>query len=177
MFANRTARYIILSGGLLGLFGCQKAPSPDELAQRALQAATPEEQEQAAVELARVANDDQLRRPLREKAKEHLRRVLAESQSAPVRAACLQGLSSLWDYESMPAFLDALNDESDLIRSRAAATVERMMSLDLAGLGYRYDDPPAKRAAAVKRVRQDWEQKRDQPVFIRWRERLKEKQS
>ncbi|MHC4180062.1 MAG: HEAT repeat domain-containing protein [Planctomycetota bacterium] len=178
MVGNRTLQRTILGGGLvvlLGILGCQQPPSPDELAQKALNAADPEEQESAAVELAAVANNEELEPQLREKAKIGLRKVLAESQSPPVQAACLQGLSSQWDYESMPAFLDALDHESDLIRSRAVATVERMMSVDLGGFGYRYTDPPAIRAAAIQRIRQDWEKKRDQPVFIKWRERLKEK--
>lgn len=159
------------------MMGCQQAPSPDELAQKALEAATSEEQELAAVELARVANDNQLSSQLREEARKHLRRVMAESQSSPVRLACIQGLASVWDYDSMAVFLEALDDESDLIRSRAGATIERMMSVSLADFGYRYGDPPAQRAAAIKRVREDWDQKRDSPVFIRWRERLKAKQS
>ena len=162
---------------LLGILGCQRPPSPDDLAQKALKAATPEEQESAAVELAAVANDEELQPQLREKAKINLREVLAQSQSPPVQAACIQGLSSQWDYESMPVFLDGLDHESDLIRGRAAAAVERMMSVDLGGFGYHYTDPPAKQAPAIKRIRQDWEKKRDSPIFIKWRKRLKEKQS
>ena len=162
---------------LLVITGCQQAPSPDELAQKALEAATPEEQELAALELASVANDEQLSSQLREEARKHLRRVMAESQSPAVRLACIQGLASVWDYESMPVFLDALDDKSDLIRSSAAAAVERMMSADFDVFGYRYNDPPGQRAAAIKRIRQDWEKRRDSPAFIGWRERLKEKQS
>ena len=131
MVGNRTLQRTILGGGpvvLLGILGCQRPPSPDELAQEALKAATPEEQESAAVELAAVANDEELQPPLREKAKINLREVLAESQSPMAQAACLQGLSSQWAYESMPAFLDALDHESDLVRSRAVAAVDKLLA-------------------------------------------------
>jgi len=178
MRRNRTARSPIVVFGLvvlLALVGCQQPPSPDELAQEALEAATAGEQELAAVKLAEVANDNQLQPQLRQQAKQCLQRVLKESRSPQVRAACIQGLSSLWDYDSMPAFLDALGDESDLVRGRAVVTIERMMSVSLAGFGYRYDDPSAKRAPAIERVRKEWDTTRDSPIMKKWRERLKEK--
>lgn len=180
MLRDRTVAWATLGGALVVLLaipGCQRPPSPAELAQKALEAASPEEQELAAVELAQLASDNEQKPPLREEAREHLRRVLAESQSPPVRLACIRGLASEWDYQSMPALLDALDDESELVRSDAAMAVERMMSVTLKGFGYQYNDPPAKRAPAIKRIRQDWEKKRDSPIFIKWRKRLKEKQS
>ncbi len=182
MFGDREVQYAILGGGLvvlLAVLGCQRPPSPEGLAQKALEAATPEEQELAAVELVRVASDEELGPQVREEAREHLRHVLAKSQSPPVRLACVRGLGSQWDYQGMPVLLDALDDESDLVRSGAAMAVERMMSVDLASPRYQYQyaDPPAKRAPAIKRIRQDWDKKRDSPIFIKWRKRLKEKQS
>jgi uncharacterized protein (UPF0147 family) len=163
---------------LLAIPGCgERPPSPADLAQQALQAATAADQEQAAVTLAEVAGNDALQRQLREEARQQLRRVLGESQSPQVRAACIQGLASQWDYESMPALLDALDDSSDLVRGRARVAIERMMSVDLGSFGYKYDDPSAKRAAAIQRIRNDWEIKRDQPVFQNWMERLKKKRS
>ena len=175
MFGDRTVRYTILCGGLLLVMpGCQRAPSPDELAQQALKAASPDEQELAAVALAQLANDDELKPQFREKAKQHLRTVLAESPAAPVRAACIQGLASQWDYESMPALLDALDDESSVVRSRAGVAVERMMSVDF---GFRHDDPPAMRQDTAKRLRGHWETWRESANFENWTKRLKEKQS
>ena len=177
---DRTVPCATLGGALvllLAIPGCQRPPSPAELAQKALEAASEEEQELAAVELAQLASDKELGPQLREEAREHLRRVLAETQSLPVRSACIRGLASEWDYQSMPALLDALDDESEVVRSDAAMAVQRMMSVNLKGFGYQYDDPPARRAPAIKRIREDWDKKRDSPIFIKWRKRLKEKQS
>jgi HEAT repeat protein len=163
---------------LLAAPGCgQGPPSPTELAQQALQADTETDQELAAVKLAEMAGKNDLQPQLREEVKQQLRRVLGESQSPQVRAACIQGLASQWDYESMPALMDALDDPSDLVRGRARVAIERMMSVDLGSFGYKYDDPSAKRAAAIQRIRNDWEIKRDQPVFQNWMERLKKKRS
>lgn len=133
--------------------------SAEQLAQESLEAPTPDEQEVAAVRLA------ELGRP----AREHLQRVLSESQSPQVRAACIRALYAQWDYDSMPVFLDALDDESELVRARAGAAVERMMSVDF---DYHHDDPPEKREAAVKRLREHWEQFRKSEIFANWKRRL-----
>ncbi len=138
-------------------------PSPEQLARQALEAPTPDEQEVAAVRLAGLGKP----------AKQHLRRVLSQSQSPEVRAACIGGLAVQWDYDSMPAFLDALDDDSELVRGRAGRAVERMMSVDF---DYRYDDPPEKRAAAVKRFREHWKEFRDSEILEYWKERLEERE-
>lgn len=83
-------------------------------------------------------------------AKEHLRRALSEGQSPEVRGACIRGPAVQGDYDSMPAFLDAPDDDSELARGRAGTPVERMMSVNF---DYRCDHPPEKRAAAAKRLR------------------------
>lgn len=139
-------------------------PSLEQLARQALEAPTSDEQEVAAVRLAELGKP----------AKEHLRRVLSESRCAEVRGACIRGLAVQWDYDSMPAFLDALDDESELVRSRAGAAVERMMSS--ADYGYRSDDPPEKRADAVKRFREHWEEFRDSEILKNWKKRLEERE-
>jgi hypothetical protein len=158
------------------LLGCQQeTPSPAELAHKALQSDDPAEQERAAVDLAQLGSNKELDPQIRDEAKQQLRHLLDKTQSPLVRKACIHGLGSLWDYESMPAMLDALDDESEAVRSAASVTVERMMSVTLAGFGYKFSDPAQKRAPAVKRIRADWETKRDSPVFIKWRERLKAK--
>ncbi len=137
--------------------------SAEHLAQESLEAPTSDEQEAAAVRLA------ELGRP----AREHLQRVLSESQSPQVRAACIRALAAQWDYDSMPEFLDALNDESELVRARAGAAVERMMSIDA---GYRSEDSPQRRAAAVKHFRERWEQFRNSETLDYWKKRLEERQ-
>jgi hypothetical protein len=178
MSGNLTARSSILIVGLLvlpALVGCrQQAPSPGDLTREALEAATDDQQELAAVKLAEVANDEKLEPEVRAEARQCLRRVLGESKSPTVRVACIQGLASQWDYESMPAFLDALDDESELVRSRAVVTLERMMSVNLKGFGYDDRDPSAKRADAIARIRDYWDEKRETPIFINWMKRKKQ---
>jgi hypothetical protein len=180
MLRDRTVAWATLGGALvllLAISGCQRPPSPAELAQKALEAASDEEQELAAVALSQLASDNEQKPQLREEAKEQLRRVLAESQSPPVRIACIRGVASEWDYQSMSVLLDALDDESDLIRSGAAMAVEQMMSVDLVAFGYTYNDPPAKRKAASKRLRAHWEEWRKSDNYKSWQERLKKKRS
>ena len=180
MLKDRTNPWVTLSGALAALLiipGCQGPPSPAELAQKALEAPSDEEQELAAVALSQLASDKERKPQLREEAREHLRSVLAKSQSPPVRLACIRGLASEWDYQSMPVLLDALDDESDLVRGDAAMAVERMMSVDLQVFGYMYKDPPARREAASKRLRAHWEEWRKSENYKSWQERLKKKRS
>jgi uncharacterized protein (UPF0147 family) len=175
MSPNRTAWSPIVVGlmVLCAIPGCQQAPSPADLAQEALQAASAEDQELAAVKLAEVANDQQLDRQVCDEAQQELRRVLGESRSPTVRAACIQGLASLWDYESMPAFLDALDDPSEVVRGPATVSIEWMMSVSLKNFGYDYRGPPATRTAAIERIRQYWEEKREGPIFTNWMKKKK----
>jgi hypothetical protein len=180
MFRNRKVQYAVLAGSLVVLSAIAawrllpggRGPSPKELAHQALEAPTPAAQEAAALQLARLANDDhQADEGLRQEAKQYLHRVLAKSQSPPVQAACLQGLAAQWDYDIMPALLKALEHDSALVRGRAAAAIQRLLSVDL---GYRYDDPPEKRRQAVRRIAKYWEQMRDSPLIRSWKKRLQD---
>jgi hypothetical protein len=166
MLRNRKVQYAILGGGLPVLLAllvwqilpAERRPSPDQLARQALEAATPAEQEVAAVRLAELGTD----------AKDHLRQVLTESQSAAVRAACIRGLAAQWDYDTMPMLLDALEDPSPLVRGRAGVAVQRLLGADF---GFRCDDPPEKRGMVVKRLRQEWERVKDTPAMQQWQRR------
>jgi uncharacterized protein (UPF0147 family) len=178
MDVKRSA-WLPVVAGLITLWtvsGCQQAPSPADLAREALQAATADEQELAAVTLEHMANDPELDRPLRDEVRQALRQVLKESSAPAVRAACIRALSSQWDYQSMPAFLDALDDPSEVVRGLAAAALEHMMSVTLKGFGYDYRAPPATQAAAIKRIRDYWDEKRESPIFINWIKKKKQAQ-
>lgn len=185
MLRNPKFQSAILGGGFVLLLAIlawhvlsgQRRPSPEELARRALEAPTAGEQEVAAVRLAQLAGDNQVEGPVRKEAGEHLRRVLANSQSPPVRAACLVGLASQWDYDSMPVFLEALEDSSPLVRGSAETAVRRMLSVDLNHFNYRHDDPPEKRQQAVKLIAEYWEQMRDSPLLRSSKKRLQEQGS
>lgn len=118
-------------------------PSAEKLAGVALSGA-PEERQEAALML--IALDDTAL-PL-------MRRVLQQSKAPEVRAAMIQGLIQQYDYGSMPAILDALDDESLLVRTRAAPAVLNLLCF---GVSYAPNDPPEKRREVVKACRQRWE--------------------
>jgi len=76
---------------------------------------------------------------------------LADTSQGPgVRAAAAGSLGKLNDYSAMPALLHALEDPDPLVRGRAYTAVRRIIQLDV---GYRANDPPAKRAKAIARLR------------------------
>jgi HEAT repeat protein len=144
------------------LFPAAAKPTPDELAEIALTAPAAGEREAAAVALI----------PMGESAVVVMRRVLDQSDKPEVRSAMIQGLIQQWDLESMPVFLAAMNDESPLVRMRAAGAVRRVF-LDVAI--YREDDPPEARKAAIEVYRSRWESLRASPAYDKILKRLKER--
>jgi hypothetical protein len=140
----------ILALAVCGYYGWQffsrpRVESPEELAQAALSAGTAEERETAAVGLSQVG------RP----AREHLLRVLAESQQPEVKVACIRGLAEQGAYRQMAVLLEALDDDSPLVRAQAGAAVEMMLK---GFYGFNANDPPEQRREAVKRMRRRWQE-------------------
>jgi hypothetical protein len=158
----------VLLFGLLAFFGSRwlfsepRKRSPEELANLALTADTLREQEEAAGELTSAG----------EPGVPQMVRVLKDSRTPEVRAAMIQGLALQWVYESMPAILDALDDESPFVRLRAGSAVQRMTCVDA---GYRAEDPPEERQPAVARYRKQWDQVRDSADLKQWKSRLQQK--
>lgn len=142
--------------------GSEASGSPDELARLSLEAASPEEQEEAAAQLAQLG----------EPAREHLRRVLQQSQVAEVRAVCLQGLGAMFDYDSMDLMIRMLGDRSVLVRGRAGAAVARMLGRDYF---FRANAPPAQRAKAASKMKKDWEEMRDSVLLRNFKKELQER--
>lgn len=140
-------------------FGREELGTPQKAAAAALAPGEAKDQEMATARLVAFG----------EAARAEMRDVLAKSQNPGVRAQCLQGLAMLWDYESMPAMLAALSDESARVREQAGAAVKHMLSFDV---GYGAADPPEKREAAAKRLREQWESWRNSPLFKTWQQRL-----
>jgi len=139
-----------------GILGGAREPTVAELEQSALTAATTEEKEKAAVKLASFG----------EAGREPLRRVLKTTQDASVRAASIDGLGGMWDYDSMDAMVAALSDESPLVRRRAHFVVQRMLQLNLA---YNPADPAPQRARAVKVIDDAWKKMAAHPSFSEWK--------
>ncbi len=135
-----------------------EAPSPEVLAEQALGGSSPEAREKAAVQLATQVTDS----------RNLLRQVFHQSEAPPVRAACISGMAGNWDYHSMDDLLAALEDESPLVRGRAGAAVQQMLGIHFY---FRAQDPPDKRAVAVKKMRAAWEYMRTSGKLEEWNER------
>jgi hypothetical protein len=130
--------------GAFVFFGQNKSPSPEELAELALNAPSDTERAAAAIKLADYG----------EQALAGLRRVAKESTEPAVTAVSIQGLAKLWDYDSMELFLDLAENGPPQTRGRAAQTVMRMT-----GRRRRYSAsaPEADRQLLVGHMRADWE--------------------
>jgi hypothetical protein len=158
----------VLAFAVAGVYGWRllsldRPPSADDLARAALQANSAEERELAAVGLS------QLGKP----AREHIVRVCTESSDPEVRAACLRGLADQWAYRQMPLLLDALDDESPLVRAQAGEAVQLLLKVD--NVNYHFDAgaPPPERQKMVKRLRGRWKEFPESKVrmaFIRQQE-------
>lgn len=118
--------------------------SPSALERIALNDGDAATRQKAALELARHPD-----KPL-----PHLRSVFQQSQDAAVKAAVALGLGRLKDWESMPELLNALDSESAQLRANAALAVNKMLGIDYK---FRADDPPQRRAAKIKTMRQMYE--------------------
>jgi HEAT repeat protein len=128
---------------LLALGGCGER-SVEALTEAALNGLA-SEQEKAAQELAERGTA----------AIGSLRRVLAESKSPGVRAIAIQSLGTLGDLQSMPAFLDAMDDADPQVRSRAGVAATKLLHADF---HFRTEDPPAKRKAIIGQMREAYDQ-------------------
>jgi hypothetical protein len=117
---------------------------PEVLAERALWDETEEEREKAAVELAGTGDAGIA----------ELRRVLRESHDWAVRASCVQALGDLHDYESMDLLIQALGDETTLVRARAEQAISRLLRRDLR---FPVQGPAPERARALAAIRERWD--------------------
>ena len=78
--------------------------------------------------------------------------VLTSREEPQVRAAAAQSLGQLLAYDSLPALIDALEDPDEEVRGRAGAAVRALLANR--DMGFRADDPPERRAEAIRRIRQ-----------------------
>jgi hypothetical protein len=129
---------------LLVCSGCGQA-TPEDLYARAVESGSVVEQEEAAVQLARSGDG----------AVEHLRRLLDESPTAEVRAAAAQGLGENRDVDSLPKLIDAMEDESVLVRTRAGIAVKHIMGMDF---GFNPQADVGERFEVVTSYRMFWKE-------------------
>lgn len=130
---------------LVWLFSGETRSTPEELVDRALSAPTVDERQTAAIELSRRGDV-----PI-----ESVRNVFRQSKAPEVRAAAAQGLGRTRDIDSLPALIDAMEDESPLVRGRAGAAVKQIVGLDYE---FRALDPPEERQKAVDFYRKFWKE-------------------
>lgn len=80
-----------------------------------------------------------------------MRRVLAESEEAGVRAAMLDGLAAQRDWDSVPDMLAALDDPSSEVQRRAAAAINQIFNRDFE---LSSNLSAAERAATITHIRE-----------------------
>jgi HEAT repeat protein len=124
------------------------APTAQELAQQALSASSVQVQTQAAIQLGTQG------------AMTQLREVVAEARDPEVRAAAVQGLGDLQDFQSVPELLALCNDSSALVRGRAGAALSNILGADF---GFEADAPAERRTATIEAMRKMYEQMRRNP--------------
>ncbi|MCG8586976.1 MAG: HEAT repeat domain-containing protein [Pirellulales bacterium] len=83
-----------------------------------------------------------------------LRQLVIDSDQAAIRRQAIETLGQMKDIDGIDAFLAALADESLEVRQAAIEGVRNIMSTDY---GYRAEDPPGKRAKAIRTARRFWE--------------------
>lgn len=98
-----------------------------------------------------------------EESREPLRRLLNESQDPAVVAISIHALGQMWDHQSMPQMIDAMDHESLAVRGRAINAVERMVG---AQINLKADDSEDKRKAQVAHLRKNWQVRSQQPSVI-----------
>jgi hypothetical protein len=139
--------------------------SAQELAELALRAGDPADQEQAATRLAALASrtpGTESRNPVQP----FLIRVFNESDNPGVRASMMRALAAIWDYDCMPKMLDLLQDPSLQVRDAAAQSVAKLIDVRF--------DPTASaevRSEAVKKLPDKWRNFQDKTLKA-WQRRL-----
>jgi len=118
-------------------------PPPEDLAATALSDQDENDREAAAELLARHPDD-----PLT-----LLRKVVAESESARVRAAAALGLGRLHDWESIPLLIEGLESDSVFLRERSVAALRQILSRDF---GYRPRADEPERRQAIETIKECW---------------------
>jgi len=135
-----------------------RALTPEELYEIATTASDNGEREKATAELSDCGAAGV----------EHLVKLLDKSHPDSVRALAIQGLQANWHFDSMPAFLNALNDSSLIVRGRAKVAVENFTGRRFE---FKPNGPKKDREAVVAHIRKEWEQLSDSAGFQAWMKR------
>jgi hypothetical protein len=135
----------------LAMPGCSGTPSPDDLARKALEAQTPQEQERAATALADLGVP----------ALPQIRELAVNPKaSLPVKLRMMDAVVLARDWDSMPMLLTAMESNSIEIRSRATSSV---MALLGATFKFPVEGSVQSRRQALQSIRAEYEKMRDHP--------------
>jgi HEAT repeat protein len=126
----------------------QRAATPEQLVEQALNAEHPFHRTQAAAQLSNQGAAPQLRY------------VLSKTREPELRATTAQALGDLEDFQSVPELLRMCEDPSPLVRGRSGAAVTKIIGMDFL---FQSDDPPDQRSKAVASMRRAYEQMRRNP--------------
>ena len=138
---------VILVYGYGWLFSGPKVRSADQWAAAAIGDGTVKQRQYAAVKLGELGKP----------ARKQILGVLDQSKQPEIRVACIQSLTTQWDYRSMPLFLDLMNDPSAEVRLQAGEAVGCLLRRDYQFRKVNGDNQQKERQAVVKTMRSDWE--------------------
>jgi HEAT repeat protein len=140
------------------LFAISQQPSPQDvpILKKAIQSRSWEDRHAAVVGLGRLKDKGD---------PPALLAVLTNAQEKPeVRAAAAEQLGAMRHIDAGPALIDAMSDESELVRTAAGVALTKLMGMVF---DFSARDPAGKREEAVARARNTW------PRFYREIQRIR----
>ncbi len=129
------------------LFAISQQPSPQDVPvlKKAIQSPSWEDRHAAVTGLGRLKDKGD---------PATLLAVLTNAQEKPeVRAAAAEQLGAMRYIDAGPAIIDAMSDESELVRTAAGVALTKLMGMVF---GFSARDPAGKREEAVKLARNTW---------------------
>jgi hypothetical protein len=131
------------------------APKADSLEKIAMEDSDATRRHQAASDLISLGTKQNLFL----EAVPNIRRVFEKSTDPDVRATMILGITQIRDWDSVPNVIDALADDSLVVRERAFAAVRTMLALKAQGPESAYNPraQPEHRKDGIAAMRKVWE--------------------
>jgi hypothetical protein len=146
VLAAIAATMFVLLVGAAGYryFSAERLAPPEVLASQALsESASEAERVEAALELLRHGGA----------AQPQMRTLLVEGRDSDVRAMAVQGLMDNGDWDDVPRLIDALDDPSPWVRTRAARAVWKLLGTNFS---YNPHDSSERRADTIRRIKEEY---------------------
>jgi hypothetical protein len=87
----------------------------------------------------------------------NIRRVLEKSTDPEVRALMILGITQIRDWDSMPKVIDALADDSVVVRVQACNTVQNLLACDVHAASYDPRADEAHRRDGIPKIHERWD--------------------